>query len=162
MPRLPLTKETSGYIFIYACDTDVAQIKQHKECCNYSESIVRRLNRYGISLIQSGGGTEDLWSHGNPFWWKVPAWARNRTIRGRNCKIRVRLSQRIFLYGNSIVKTVFYSIIYHPAQRRYSMFPCAEHSDEPQKAEIMFTSGFHDSLSFIFIAQKETFHIFFV
>ena len=42
------------------------------------------------------------------------------------------------------------------------MFPCAEHSDEPQKAEIMFTSGFHDFLSFISIAQKETFHISFV
>ena len=72
MPRLPLTKEKSGYIFIYACDTDVAQIKQHKECCNYSESIVRRLNRYGISLIQSGGGTEDLRNHGNPAQRKVP------------------------------------------------------------------------------------------
>ena len=31
MPRLLLTKEKSGYIFIYACDTDVTYfIKQHK------------------------------------------------------------------------------------------------------------------------------------
>ena len=48
------------------------------------------------------------------------------------------------------------------AQMKYSKFPCAEHSDEPQKAEIMFASGLHDSLSFISIAQKETFHIGFV
>ena len=72
MPRLLLTKEKSGYIFIYACDTDVAQIKQHKECCNYSGSTARKLNRYGISLIQSGGGTEDLRNHGNPAQRKVP------------------------------------------------------------------------------------------
>ena len=45
---------------------------------------------------------------------------------------------------------------------KYSKFPCAEHSDEPQKAEIMFASGLHDFLSFISIAQKETFHIFLV
>ena len=48
------------------------------------------------------------------------------------------------------------------AQMKYSKFPCAEHSDEPQKAEIMFASGLHDILSFISIAQKETFHIFLV
>ena len=45
------------------------------------------------------------------------------------------------------------------AQMKYSKFPCAEHSDEPQKAEIMFASGLHDFLSFISIAQKEIFHI---
>ena len=45
---------------------------------------------------------------------------------------------------------------------KYSKFPCAEHSNEPLKAEIMCTSGFHDFLSFISIAQKETFHISFV
>ena len=48
------------------------------------------------------------------------------------------------------------------AQMKYSKFPCAEHSDEPQKAEIMFASGLLDFLSFISIAQKETFHIFLV
>ena len=37
------------------------------------------------------------------------------------------------------------------AQMKYSKFPCAEHSDEPLKAEIVFA-----------IAQKETFHISFV
>ena len=42
---------------------------------------------------------------------------------------------------------------------KYSKFPCAEHSNEPPKTEIMCTSGFHDFLSFISIAQKETFHI---
>jgi len=45
---------------------------------------------------------------------------------------------------------------------RYSTFPCAEHSNEPPKAEIMFARGLHDFLSFISIAQKETFHISFV
>ena len=48
------------------------------------------------------------------------------------------------------------------AQMKYSKFPCAEHSDEPLKAEIVFASGLHDFLSFISIAQKETFHIRFV
>ncbi len=48
------------------------------------------------------------------------------------------------------------------AQMKYSQFPCAEHSDEPLKAEIVFASGLHDFLSFISIAQKETFHISFV
>ena len=48
------------------------------------------------------------------------------------------------------------------AQMKYSKFPCAEHSDEPLKAEIVFASGLHDFLSFISIAQKETFHIGFV
>ena len=46
-----------------------------------------------------------------------------------------------------------------PAQIRYSSFPCAEHSDEPLKPEIVFADGLHDFLSFISIAQKETFHI---
>ena len=41
-----------------------------------------------------------------------------------------------FMRQNSVVKTMFYSIIYHPVLRRYFKFPCAEHSDEPQKAEI--------------------------
>ena len=45
---------------------------------------------------------------------------------------------------------------------KYSKFPCAEHSDEPLKAEIVCASGLHDFLSFISIAQKETFHISFV
>ena len=45
---------------------------------------------------------------------------------------------------------------------KYSKFPCAEHSDEPLKAEIVFASGLHDFLSFISIAQKETFQIGFV
>ena len=44
--------------------------------------------------------------------------------------------------------------------KRYFKFPCAENSDEHQNAEIMFASGLHDFLSFISIAQKETFHIF--
>ena len=48
------------------------------------------------------------------------------------------------------------------AQMKYSKFPCAEHSDEPLKAEIVFASGLHDFLSFISIAQKENFHIGFV
>ena len=42
------------------------------------------------------------------------------------------------------------------------MFPCAEHSNEPPKTEIVGASGLHDFLSFISIAQKETFHIRFV
>ena len=42
---------------------------------------------------------------------------------------------------------------------KYSKFPCADHSNEPLKSEIVCTRGFHDFLSFIFIAQKETFHI---
>ena len=48
------------------------------------------------------------------------------------------------------------------AQMKYSKFPCAEHSDEPLKAEIVFASGLHDFLSFISIAQKETLHVSFV
>ena len=48
------------------------------------------------------------------------------------------------------------------AQVKYFRFPCAEHSNEPPKTEIMCTSGFHDFLSFISIAQKETFHSLFV
>ena len=36
---------------------------------------------------------------------------------------------------------------------RYSKFPCADHSNEPLKAEIVFARGLHDSLSFISIAQ---------
>ena len=43
-------------------------------------------------------------------------------------------------------------------QVKYFGFPCAEHSNEPPKAEIMFARGLHDFLSFISIAQKETFH----
>ena len=39
------------------------------------------------------------------------------------------------------------------AQMKYSKFPCAE---------IVSTRGLHDFLSFISIAQKETFHISFV
>ena len=42
---------------------------------------------------------------------------------------------------------------------KYSKFPCADHSNEPLKAEIVCASGLHDFLSFISIAQKETFHI---
>ena len=45
---------------------------------------------------------------------------------------------------------------------KYSKFPCADHSNEPLKAEIVCASGLHDFLSFISIAQKETFHISFV
>ena len=45
---------------------------------------------------------------------------------------------------------------------KYSKFPCAYHSNEPLKAEIVCASGLHDFLSFISIAQKETFHIGFV
>ena len=45
---------------------------------------------------------------------------------------------------------------------KYSTFPCADHSNEPLKAEIVCASGLHDFLSFISIAQKETFHISFV
>ena len=41
---------------------------------------------------------------------------------------------------------------------KYSKFPCADHSNEPLKAEIVCASGLHDFLSFISIAQKETFH----
>jgi hypothetical protein len=44
----------------------------------------------------------------------------------------------------------------------YFRFPCAGHSDEPLNAENVFASGLHDFLSFISIAQKETFHISFV
>ena len=42
---------------------------------------------------------------------------------------------------------------------KYSKFPCADHSNEPLKAEIVCANGLHDFLSFISIAQKETFHI---
>lgn len=42
---------------------------------------------------------------------------------------------------------------------KYSKFPCAEHSNEPLKPEIVFADGLHDFLSFISLAQKETFHI---
>ena len=41
---------------------------------------------------------------------------------------------------------------------KYSKFPCADHSNEPLKAEIVCANGLHDFLSFISIAQKETFH----
>ena len=45
---------------------------------------------------------------------------------------------------------------------KYSKFPCADHSNEPLKAEIVCARGLHDSLSFISIAQKETLHVSFV
>ena len=45
---------------------------------------------------------------------------------------------------------------------KYSKFPCAYHSNEPLKAEIVCANGLHDFLSFISIAQKETFHASFV
>ena len=45
---------------------------------------------------------------------------------------------------------------------RHSKFPCADHSNEPPKAEIVCARGLHDSLSFISIAQKETLHVSFV
>ena len=45
---------------------------------------------------------------------------------------------------------------------RHSKFPCADHSNEPLKAEIVCANGLHDFLSFISIAQKETFHTSFV
>ena len=47
-------------------------------------------------------------------------------------------------------------LVEQAAQVKYFRFPCAEHSNEPPKAEIMFARGLHDFLSFI--AQKETFH----
>ncbi len=45
---------------------------------------------------------------------------------------------------------------------KYSTFPCADHFNEPLKAEIVCVNGLHDFLSFISIAQKETFHTSFV
>ena len=48
------------------------------------------------------------------------------------------------------------------AQIKYSKIPCAKHFNEPPKAEIVCTNGLHDFLSFISIAQKESFHILFV
>ena len=45
---------------------------------------------------------------------------------------------------------------------KYSTFPCADHFNEPLKAEIVCANGLHDFLSFISIAQKETFHTSFV
>lgn len=42
---------------------------------------------------------------------------------------------------------------------KYSKFPCADHSNEALKAEIVCASGLHDFRSFISIAQKETLHI---
>ena len=53
-------------------------------------------------------------------------------------------------------------LVEQAAQVKYFRFPCAGHSDEPLNAEIVFASGLHDFLSFISIAQKETFHISFV
>ena len=43
---------------------------------------------------------------------------------------------------------------------KYSKFPCADHSNEPLKAEIVCASGLHDFCfqRFISIAHKETFH----
>ena len=45
---------------------------------------------------------------------------------------------------------------------KYSKFPCADHSNEPLKTEIVFARGLHDFLSFISIAQKETLYIGFM
>lgn len=45
---------------------------------------------------------------------------------------------------NSVVKTMFYECDLPSCTKKYFKFPCAEHSDEPLKAE------------------KETFHISFV
>lgn len=45
---------------------------------------------------------------------------------------------------NSVVRTMFYECDLPSCTKRYFKFPCAEHSDEPLKAE------------------KETFHISFV
>ena len=50
----------------------------------------------------------------------------------------------------------------HPAPRDISSFLVQNIPMNLQKAEIMFASGLHDFLSFISIAQKETFHIFLV
>ena len=50
-------------------------------------------------------------------------------------------------------------LVEQAAQVKYFGFPCAEHSNEPLKPEIVFADGLHDFLSFISIAQKETFHI---
>ena len=50
-------------------------------------------------------------------------------------------------------------LVEQAAQVKYFRFPCAEHSNEPPKTEIVGASGLHDFLSFISIAQKETLHI---
>lgn len=50
-------------------------------------------------------------------------------------------------------------LVEQAAQVKYFRFPCAEHSNEPLKPEIVFADGLHDFLSFISLAQKETFHI---
>ena len=50
-------------------------------------------------------------------------------------------------------------LVEQAAQVKYFGFPCAEHSNEPPKIEIVGASGLHDFLSFISIAQKETLHI---
>ena len=57
---------------------------------------------------------------------------------------------------------MFSGVLRQPAPGRYSKVPCADHSDEPLKSEIVFARGLYDFLSLISIAQKETFHISFV
>ena len=68
----------------------------------------------------------------------------------------------LFSHVIRVSKLYFMRSLPQAAQVKYFRFPCAEHSNEPPKTEIMCTSGFHDFLSFISIAQKETFHIRFV
>jgi phosphoribulokinase len=65
-----------------------------------------------------------------------------------------------FYFISADAKAIF--LYRYMVQIQYSKFPCAGHSDEPQKTDIVFASGLHDVLSFISIAQKETFHIGFV
>ena len=65
-----------------------------------------------------------------------------------------------FYFISADAKAIF--LYRYMVQIQYSKFPCAGHSDEPLNAEIVFASGLHDFLSFISIAQKETFHIRFV
>ena len=38
---------------------------------------------------------------------------------------------------------------------KYSTFPCADHSNEPLKAEIVCANGLHDFLSFIPLHKKK-------
>jgi len=39
---------------------------------------------------------------------------------------------------------VFFDVIYQITQMRHFMFPCADHSNEPHKTEIMFAKELHD------------------
>ena len=58
---------------------------------------------------------------------------------------------------------IFSRVLRQPAPGRYSKVPCADHSDEPLNAEIVFASGLHDFLSFISIAQTWNFpYLFFL